>query len=27
FYLIVILVLGMRIFNNLAIIRRLYLKK
>ena len=27
FYLIVILVLGMRIFNNVAIIRRLYLKK
>ncbi len=27
FYLVVILVLGMRIFNNLAIIRRLYLKK
>ena len=27
FYLIVILVLGMRIFNNIAIIRRLYLKK
>ena len=25
FYLIVILVLGMRVFNNLAIIRRLYL--
>ena len=27
FYMVVILVLGMRIFNNLAIIRRLYLKK
>lgn len=27
FYLIVILVLGMRIFNNVAIIRRLYLRK
>ncbi len=27
FYLVVILVLGTRIFNNLAIIRRLYLKK
>lgn len=27
FYLIVILVLGMRIFQNIAIIRRLYLKK
>ena len=27
FYLIVNLVLGMRIFNNLAIIRRLFLKK
>jgi len=27
FYMIVILVLGMRSFNNLAIIRRLYLKK
>ena len=27
FYLIVILVLGMRIFNNVAIIRWLYLKK
>ena len=26
-YMVVILVLGMRIFNNLAIIRRLYLKK
>ena len=27
FYMFFILVLGMRIFNNLAIIRRLYLKK
>lgn len=27
FYLIVILVLGMRVFNNLAIIRRLYLEE
>lgn len=27
FYMVVILVLGMRIFQNLAIIRRLYLKK